>query len=155
MTSLVRPCILSTLCIVPWLLGCGTMRDSAAPTAPAIQAGKMETPFLERGDYPEQLGVSVQEIFAAHQFLQPWIAVRAPDFSRWFVAKRSASSQRFDRLYVRITPQQKVTASITPYQFGPSDWATLGRLFVDFRPEAESVAAEISKRLSDFDHGVR
>ena len=115
----------------------------------------METPFLERGDYPEQLGVSVQEIFAAHQFLQPWIAVRAPDFSRWFVAERSASSQRFDRLYVRITPQQKVTASITPYQFGPSDWATLGRLFVDFRPEAESVAAEISKRLSDFDHGVR
>ena len=155
MRSLVRPSILSTFGVVLGLLGCGTMRETEAPTVRAVQAEKTGTPFLERGDYPEQLGVTIQEIFTAHQFLQPWIVVRGPDFSRWFVAERSVSPQRFDRLYVQITPERKVSASITPYQFGPSDWATLGRFFVDFGPEADSVAAEISKRLSSFDHAVR
>jgi hypothetical protein len=52
-------------------------------------------------------------------------------------------------VYVHVTPEERVTASITAYQFGPSDWAILGRLFADFGPEAGSIATEIGRKLSD------
>jgi len=46
-----------------------------------------------------------------------------------------------------VAPDEHLTASITPYQFGPSDWAILGPLFADLRPEAELISREISSEL--------
>jgi hypothetical protein len=84
-----------------------------------------------------------------HQFSIPWIAVRASDGSLWFVAERFQTEHRFDRLKVQVMPDEHVTASITTYQFGPSDWAILGKLFADFRPEAELIAREVARKLSE------
>ena len=107
------------------------------------------TPFVQRGEYPERLGLILQQVFNEHGFSLPWIAVRAPDSSLWFVAERFRSRREFVRLYVRVTSEEGVTASITAYQFGPSDWAVLGRLFTDsFDSEAESIATEISRKLN-------
>ena len=58
-------------------------------------------------------------------------------------------------MYVHVMSDEQVTASITPYQYGPSDWATLGRLFVDVGPEAKLIAAEIAMKLSDKTRPVR
>jgi hypothetical protein len=71
--------------------------------------------FLQRYDYPDWLGGVMREVFYAHHFSVPWISLKATDSSTWFVGERFESTHRFDRLYVRLTPQQKVTASITAY----------------------------------------
>ena len=127
--------------------GCRT----AAPTNIDRRAftDESEIPFLQRGDYPERLGVAVQGVLNDHGFSLPWIALRGPYSSVCFVAERFKSTRRFDRVYVRVTSAGGVRAAITAYQFGPSDWAILGRLFADFGPEANSIATEITKKLND------
>ena len=109
---------------------------------------RQSTPFLESADYPERLGLVMRDALASHRFSTPPIVVRGSDASLWFVAERFQSEHRFDRINVNVTPDQRVTASITPYQFVASDWAILGRLFVDSRPEAELIAGEIARKLS-------
>ena len=91
----------------------------------------------------------MRDVLATHRFSIPWIALRSSDASLWFVADRFQSEHRFDRIQVHVRHDERVTASITAYQFGPSDWAILGRLFADFRSEAESIAGEIASRLGD------
>ena len=97
----------------------------------------------------------MRDALTSHQFSIPWIAVKGSDASLYFVAERFQSEHRFDRIGVHITHDEHVSASITPYQFGPSDWAILGALLADFRPEADSIAREISCGLSDKKHAVR
>ncbi len=97
----------------------------------------------------------MKDTLASHRFSHPWIVVRGSDASLWFVAERFQTEHRFDRIHVRVTQDEHVTASITPYQFGPSDWAILGTLFADFRPEAELIAGEIAKQLNDDKNAVR
>jgi hypothetical protein len=111
--------------------------------------------FLQRGDYPERLGFVMQHVFADHRFSVPWIVVRGSDSSTWFVAERFESKHRFDRVYVHFMSEERVMVSITAYQFGPSDWTMLGRLFGDFSSEERLIAAEIAKKLSDDRHAVR
>ena len=48
-----------------------------------------------------------------------------------------------------------MTANITAYRYGPSDWATLGKLFVDYGPNADAIAAEIANMLNEGKHAVR
>jgi len=86
-----------------------------------------------------------------HGFTRPWIVVKGSDEAVWFVAERFHSEQKFDRIYVRVTPRGNVTASITPYQFYASDWAIVGKLFVGdtYRLEAESIAGEITQKLNE------
>jgi len=90
----------------------------------------------------------MRDALASHRFSIPWIVVRGSDASLWFVVERFQSEHRF-------TEDEHVTASITPYQFGPSDWAILGTLFADFRSETELIAGEIAKKLSDDKNAVR
>ncbi len=127
-----------------------TNRSHSRVTEPEKSSGL----FLQRGDYPERLGIVVWEVFSAHRFSVPWIALRGPDSSTWFVAERFASTTSFTRLYVRVSPAQKVTASITNYQYVGSDWAIVGKLFADSAPEADAIAGEISSKLSDSGHGA-
>ena len=101
---------------------------------------------------PGSLRLVIQEVLADRRFSLPWIAVRRPDSSTWFVAERFESAQRFDRVCVDVTAEEAVTANITAYEFVLSDWAILGKLFVDFDPEARTVAAEIAKKLNDKGH---
>jgi len=54
-----------------------------------------------------------------------------------------------------VTLDERVTATITPYQFVASDWAILGRLFVDSRPEAELIAGEIARKLARDNNAAR
>ena len=113
----------------------------------AVVSGQQSTPFLERDQYPDRLGLAIDDSLRRHRFTRPWIVVRGPDGSVWFAAERFHSEDRFDRIYVRVAPDEHLTASITPYQFGPSDWAILGALFADFRPEAELISREINSKL--------
>jgi hypothetical protein len=107
------------------------------------------TPFLERPDYSERIGIAVSDVLDRHRFSIPWIVVRGSDKSLWFVAERFQSEHRFDRIQVRVAPEEHPTASIACYQFGPSAWAILGTLFADPRPEAELIGREIAAKLSD------
>jgi hypothetical protein len=91
----------------------------------------------------------MRDALASHRFSIPWIVVRGSDASLWFMTERFQSEHRFDRINVQVSSDRRVTASITPYQFGPSDWAILGTLFTEFRPEAELIAWEIASKLSD------
>jgi hypothetical protein len=106
------------------------------------------SPFLDAADYSNRIGLVMHDALASHRFVNPWIVVRGSDESLWFVADRFESEHRFDRVRVQVTADEHVTAIITPYQFGPSDWAILGRAFADFRPEAKLIAGEIAAKLS-------
>lgn len=119
-----------------------TPRAEVAPV-PSQQS----TPFLEKDQYPDRLGLAIDDSLRRHRFTHPWIVVSGPDGSVWFAAERFYSEDRFDRIYVRVTPDEHLTASITPYQFYGSDWAILGALFADFRPEAELMSGEIASKL--------
>ncbi len=135
--------------------GCGTPhRIGGRPGSFGEEQGQ-STPFLGRADYSDRLGLVMRDALASHRFSIPWIVVRGSDASLWFVAERFQSEHRFDRIQVHVTHDEHVTASITPYQFGPSDWAILGTLFVDSRPEADLIAGEIAKKLSDDKTAVR
>jgi hypothetical protein len=127
---------------------CSTAPRSGSRSPSLSEERGQSNPFLQRGDYPERFGLAIGHAFDSHQFSNPWIAVKGSDASLWFVGERFQSEHRFDRIYVHVTASQHVTTSITPYQFGPSDWASLGPLFVDFRPEAELIAGQITKELS-------
>jgi hypothetical protein len=135
--------------------GCGMAHRVGSRSASFSEEQRQSTPFLERADYPERLGLVMRDALASHRFSTPWIVVRGSDASLWFVAERFQSEHQFDRINVHVTAGEHVTASIMPYQFGPSDWAILGPLFADFRPEAELIAGEIASKLSDDKNTVR
>ncbi len=124
------------------------------------------SPFLGGSEYPDRIGRAVWDAFAKHQFADsflpgkwrfatPWIVLRGSDASFWFVAERFQSEHRFDRIHAQVTQDDHVTVSITPYQFGPSAWASLGRAFVDARSEGELIAKEITDKLRDSRAGQR
>ena len=120
----------------------GSTKSSIAERQPRA------TPFLSDDDCPERLGWLMSDVLAKRRFSIPWIAVRGPDASLWFISERFQSEHQFDRIYVQVTPDEQVTARITGYQRVGSSWAILGKLFVDFRPEADSISEEISKALA-------
>ena len=124
---------------------------------PSASVGQEQvTPFLGRDDYSDRVGLVMHDALASHRFSTAWSVVRGSDASLWFVAERFQSENRFDRINVRVTQDEHVTASITPYQFGPSDWAILGTFFADFPPEeAELIAEEIAKKLSNDKNAAR
>ena len=134
--------------------GCGTAHRVGSRSASCSEEQRQSTSFLERAGYPERLGLVMRDALARYRF-SPWIVVRGSDASLWFVAERFQSEQRFDRINVHVTTGEHVTASIMPYQFGPSDWAILGPLFADFRPEAEFIAGEIASKLSDDKNAIK
>jgi hypothetical protein len=135
--------------------GCGTPAATGRPHTSFTGDKEVSSPFLQREDYTDRLGLALQDVLSNHRFSIPWVVVRGSESSTWFVAERFESSHRFDRVYVHVMSDERVTTSITAYQFGPSDWAILGRLFVDVGPEAKVIAAEITKKLSDETHAVR
>ena len=130
------------------LAGCGTPPRSQSRQTSSVEPRRPPAPFLDKGEYSDRLGLAVQEALSNHLFSIPWIAVRDPDGSFWFVAERFESGSRFDRIHVHVARDGHVRASITPYQYGPSDWAILGRLFVDSQPEEELIARQIAKKLN-------
>jgi len=135
--------------------GCGTAHRIGSRSPSFSEEQRQSTPFLDRADYPERLGLVMRDALASHRFSTPWIVVRGSDGSLWFVAERFQSEHQFDRINVHVTAGEHVTASITPYQFGPSDWAILGPLFADLRPGAELIAAEITRKLSSEKNAAR
>ena len=141
--------IITATALILAATGCGTPRQAGNRETSLAEGKQRGTPFLGREDYSERLGLVMREALWNHTFLIPWVLVSGSDASLWFVAERYRSEYRFDRIYVHVTTDEKVTANITPYQFIGSDWAILGRLAADFRPEAESIAGEIAKKLTD------
>ena len=125
---------------------------SSVTTQPRTNTGSEKqpqaTPFLDVADYTNRIGLVMRDALASHRFVKPWIVVRGSDESLWFVADRFESEHRFDRVRVQVAADEHVAATITPYQFGPSDWAILGRAFADFSPEAKLIAGEIAGKLS-------
>jgi len=136
---MIRSCLLLTV------LACGWQACAGDATAPPTAGRERLGPVLERGDYPESLAHSVAEVLRPHRFTAPWIVVKGSEESTWFIVERIESAHRFDRLFLRVASDGEATASITPYQFGPSDWASLGKLFADFGPEAKEIAAAVAK----------
>jgi hypothetical protein len=142
---------IATAVVALLLLVCGCKTASEDPHLQTAKA--TSSPFLSRRDYSETLGLTLHDVLARHRFTLPWTVVRGPDSAIWFVAERFEDNHRFDRLFIRNDGVERVTASITPYVQGPSDWAILGKLFNDRGPqatetEAESIAAEIRGQLS-------
>jgi hypothetical protein len=135
--------------------GCGTPQQIGSSPASFSEKRRSSTPFVDRGDYSDRIGLAMRDALASHRFVNPWIVVRGSDKSLWFVADRFESEHRFDRVRVHVTVDEHVTASITPYQFGPSDWAILGPLFADCRPEAELIAGEITRKLRSEKNAAR
>jgi hypothetical protein len=138
--------VLAVTVIATVMSGCQSPQVTPRVRA-AVVPGQQSTPFLEKDQYPDRLRLAIDDSLRRHRFTRPWIAVRGPDGSVWSVAERFHSEGRFDRIYLRVAPDEHLTASITPYQFGPSDWAILGPLFADLRPEAELISREISSEL--------
>jgi len=101
---------------------------------------------LERGDFPERL-LGVQDVLDKHRFVRPGIVVRGEVSSSWFVAERSGTEQRFDRVYVHVTAAGTATVSITPYAFIISGWGILGKGLVDLDPQARVMAGEMAEKL--------
>jgi hypothetical protein len=141
---------LAMLAVILAVGGCGTPQPTPRDHASVVNPDQQPTPFLGRGQYSDRVGVAVDSALKSHGFSLPWVAVRGPDGSTWFVAERFQSEHRFDRLYVQVTPENRVAASLTPYQFHASDWASLGKLFVGdtYRLEAGSIAGEITQKLA-------
>ena len=131
---------------------CGTPTQMARAPRPSTDDKEATPPFLDRGQYPESLGLILHEVLAKHRFSLPWMVVRGSDSSTWFVVDRFESEHRFDRLYVHVDFVGGATASMMAYNFGPSDWAILGQLFADFKPEATTITAEINKKLEEEGH---
>jgi hypothetical protein len=65
------------------------------------------------------------------------------------VASRPQSESAVDIVQVEIPPTSKARVAIAGYQYGPSDWAMLGPLFIGDRLQRESSAmqSEIRKHL--------
>jgi hypothetical protein len=150
--------VLVTAALPLVISGCGTPQAAPQRKAPLADAEQRSSPFLNREEYPVRVGRTVGEALRSHRFTIPWIVVRGADGATWFVAERFHAEDRFQRIYVRVAPEEKVTASITAYQnFG--DWAALGRKFApDYRPEAESIASQIGeslRSLSENREGIR
>jgi len=129
--------------------GCKTPHRAEDHLAASGGEQGQATPFLARADYSDRLGRVMRNAFVSHRFSIPWIVVRGTDGSLWFVAERFQSELRFDRIKVNVTADERVTASITPYQHVGSAWAILGRLFADFGPEAELIARQIASKLNE------
>jgi hypothetical protein len=129
-------------------LGSGTPQGIGSLPTSFSEKQRSSTPFVDRGDYSERVGLAMRDALAGHRFVNPWIVVRGSDEALWFVADRFESEHRFDRVKVCVTLNQHVTATITAYLFGPSDWAILGAAFSGFRPEAKLIAGEIAGKLS-------
>jgi hypothetical protein len=98
--------------------GCGTHHRIGSRPGSFGEEQRQSTPFLDREDYSDRLGLVMRGAFANHRFSVPWIVVRGSDSSLWFVAERFQAEYRFDRIEVQVTQDEHVTASITPYQFG-------------------------------------
>lgn len=137
--------------------GCRTPQATPPLEASLAKGERQATPFLNREDYSDRLGLVIQGCLRNHRFAIPWIGVKGSDGSAWFVADRFQSEHRFDRIHIQVTPEDKVTASMTPYEFHASDWAILGRLFVggDYGLEAEAIAAQIGENLADHRKTIR
>ena len=125
--------------------GCRT-----SPTeSPTARMGQQPGSFLDRDQYPDQLRLVIDDSLKSHRFTGPWLVVRSLDGSLWFVSERFHSTNRFDRINVKVTKRDHVTVTITPYQFGPSEWALLGPALADFRPEAELISREMASKLNN------
>ena len=134
---------------------CGTPHRIGSRPGSFDEEQRQPTPFLGGKGCSDRLGLVMHDALANHRFSIPWIVVRASDSSLWFVAERFESERRFDRIEVHVTRDEHVAASITPYQFGPSDWAILGPLFAEFRPEAGLIAGEITRKLNSEKNAAR
>jgi hypothetical protein len=128
--------------------GCGTAPPAGREPGPLAE-DRHSSPFLGKADYSDRLGREMSDVLASHRFSIPWVVVHGSDASFWFATERFQSEHRFDRIWVHVAADDKVTASITPYQFGPSDWAILGPIFADPQPEADLIAEEIGRRLRE------
>ncbi len=146
--------ILAATGIAMVISGCGTPQAAARRTASLAGPEQQSTPFLVRAQYSDRVGLAIDDVFRNHRLTLPWIAVRGSGGSAWFVAERFQSEHSFDRVYVRVTPEEAVTVTLTPYQFVASDWAALGKIFVGdaYRLEAESMKDEITRKL---DHSTK
>jgi hypothetical protein len=143
------PIAVAAATVLIWAVTGGETPQPVGGSKPSLaEAQTRGTPFLSDDDCPERLGLVMSDILAKRRFSIPWIGVRGPDGSLWFNSERFQSEHQFDRIYVQVRPDEHVTARITGYQRVGSSWAILGKLFVDFRPEADSISEEISKALA-------
>lgn len=103
------------------------------------------TPQPLHGDLTQSVTAAV---LARHHFTPPvWIyGMRGVVYA---VASRPHSESAVDIVKVEIPRTAKATVAMDAYQYGPSDWAMLGPLFIGDRLQRESSAmqSEIRKHL--------
>lgn len=130
------------------MAGCRTPVPKANQQAQGTGGKEAGSPFLQPGDYSKRLEVAICEVLNQHRFAVPWTVFRDADSSIWFVAERFNTVDCFERAHVHVLPDETVTAKITAFQLGPSDWAVLGTRFANHDPESQLMAEEITEKLS-------
>jgi hypothetical protein len=95
----------------------------------------------------QRLQSVVAEVLVEHHFAPPTI-VRGTNGILWAVAARPHSESAVEVAQVEMHPDGGATIQIVSYQYGPSDWAILGRLFTNDRPEQEAVVMQSAIRDS-------
>lgn len=80
----------------------------------------------------------VAAVLREYYFAPPTI-VDGPDAITWAIAARPHSDRAVEMARVKTLPDGRATVEIVSYQYGPSDWATLGRAFHQDRPKQEAL----------------
>jgi hypothetical protein len=91
----------------------------------------------------------VAGVLDEHHFAPPSI-VRGTNGTLWAVAARPHSQSAVEVAEVGIRPDGGAAIHIVSYQYGPSAWAILGRLFThdELRQEALLMQTTIADRLT-------
>jgi hypothetical protein len=91
---------------------------------------------------------AVAAVLNEHQFA-PATTLPAETGITYYVAARPGQQRFIEMIVVTVRDKADVSADIRTYQYISSDWATVGRLFTDGRPEREAAAIEqaIKERL--------
>ena len=93
----------------------------------------------------QRLQSVVAEVLVEHHFAPPTI-VRGTHDILWAIASRPHSETAVEVAQVEMRPDGGATIQIASYQYGPSNWAILGRLFTHDRPEQEALAMQSAIR---------
>jgi hypothetical protein len=78
---------------------------------------------------------------AEHHFAPPTV-VQGANGVVWIVAARPRSDVSVDVAKVQMEADGRATVHIVSYQYGPSDWALLGRMFAQGHEGSEASTIE-------------
>ena len=91
---------------------------------------------------------AVRDVLFEHGFAPPTV-LEGTNSVKWFVSDRPTSQIGLHRVLIGLDCESGVTVHITGYQRAPTDWAILGRLFMDkYRTEEGEIEKAVRRKLT-------